>query len=338
MARMKALVLHESAEQRLCIEDVDLPKLAEGEVLVRIGAASLNHRDQWIREGKYAKITYPSILGSDGCGVVEDGSDEFRGKEVILNPNINWGESEQAQASGYSILGMPVWGTFAEYCIVQPDRLHLKPEHLTVEQAAALPLSGLTAWRAVAVQGDVQPGHNVLVTGIGGGVAQFAFEFAQTIGARVFVTSSSSEKLQRVIEMGAAGDANYSVENWHKQLKLISGGFDVIIDGAGGDQINLLLELLKPGGRLVCYGATLGRPASLNIQRVFWNHLQIRGTTMGSDKDFAAMVDFVSANKVFPIIDSVYSFRNIDEAFYRMERGEQFGKIVVTMAEPPVQA
>lgn len=332
---MKALVLHESEEERLRLEEVDLPKLAEGEALVRIGAAALNHRDQWIREGKYARLQYPSILGSDGCGVVEDiaGNDELRGQEVIINPNINWGDSEQAQSRQYSILGMPARGTFAEYCIVSPDRLYPKPEHLSVEQAAALPLAGLTAWRAVSVQGGVLPEQNVLVTGIGGGVAQFAFEFAQTIGARVFVTSGSSQKLQRAIEMGAAGDANYTIDSWHKQLKVISGGFDVIIDGAGGDQMNTLLDLLNPGGRLVCYGVTLGRPASLNVHRIFWNQLQIRGTTMGSDRDFADMLEFVSSHKVLPIIDSVYPFRNIDQAFYRMERGEQFGKIVVTMAE-----
>ncbi len=331
---MKALVLNEAEEYRLRMEDIELPKLSDGEALVRIKAAALNHRDQWISEGKYAKIQYPSVLGSDGCGVVEEiaGADQsLRGQEVIINPNVNWGPDELAQSPDYSIHGMPAYGTFAEYTIVQADRLHPRPAHLTAVQAAALPLAGMTAWRAVVAQGEVVPGHNVLVTGIGGGVAQFAFEFAQTIGARVYVTSGSTDKLRRAIEMGAAGDANYSVENWHRELQIVSNGFDVIIDGAAGNQMNVLLDLLRPGGRLISYGATLGRPEFLNVYKIYWKQLRLQGTTMGSDKDFADMLKFVNEHRMLPIIDSVYPFEAIGDAFSRMQHGEQFGKIVVSM-------
>lgn len=331
---MKALVLNEAEERRLCIEDIELPKLSDGEALVRIKAAALNHRDQWIREGKYAKIKYPSVLGSDGCGIAEEianASQDLHGKEVVINPNINWGPSELAQGQDYEVYGMPSWGTFAEYTIVKADRLHPKPEHLTPVQAAALPLAGLTAWRAVSTQGEVKPEQNVLVTGIGGGVAQFAFEFAQTMGARVYVTSSSDEKLRRAIEMGAAGDANYKADNWHRELQVVSGGFDVIIDGAAGNQMNSLLDLLRPGGRLVCYGATLGRPEQLNAYKIYWKQLRLQGTTMGSDKDFADMLEFVNAHKVLPIIDTVYPFDAFGDAFSRMANSEQFGKIVVAV-------
>ena len=331
---MKALVLNEAEEHRLRIENVELPKLSDGEAMVRIKAAALNHRDQWIHEGKYSKIKYPCVLGSDGCGIAEEiaGADQsLRGKEVIINPNINWGPSELAQSPDYEVYGMPAWGTFAEYTVVKADRLHPKPEHLTAVQAAALPLAGMTAWRAVVTQGEIKPGQNVLVTGIGGGVAQFAFEFAQTIGARVYVTSGSSDKLRRAVEMGAAGDANYKVENWHRELQLLSGGFDAIIDGAAGDQMNTLLDLLRPGGRLISYGATLGRPEFLNVYKIYWKQLRLQGTTMGSDTDFATMLEFVNEHKMLPIVDSVHPFDAIGDAFTRMQQSEQFGKIVVVI-------
>ncbi len=327
-------MLNEAAEHRLRIENIELPKLSDGEALVRIKAAALNHRDEWIREGKYAKIKYPSVLGSDGCGVVEEitGADQsLWGQEVIMNPNINWGSSELAQSADYEVYGMPAWGTFAEYTVVPAHRLHPRPAHLTAVQAAALPLAGMTAWRAAMAQGEVAPGQNVLITGIGGGVAQFAFEFSQTVGAQVYVTSGSADKLQRAVEMGAAGEANYTMENWHKQLNMVSGGFDVIIDGAAGDQMNVLLDLLRPGGRLISYGATLGRPEFLNVYKIYWKQLRLQGTTMGSDKDFSDMLEFINEHKMLPIVDSVYPFEAIGDAFARMQQGEQFGKIVVSM-------
>lgn len=331
---MRALVLNEAEEHRLRIEEVDIPKLSDGEALVRIKAAALNHRDQWIREGKYAKIKYPSVLGSDGCGVVEEiagGDTSLIGRDVVINPNIDWGESELAQSSDYAILGMPSWGTLAEYVVVPAHRLHPRPAHLSAVQAAALPLAGLTAWRATVTHGEVQPMQNVLVTGIGGGVAQFAFEFAQTIGARVYVTSGSTHKLRRAIEMGAAGDANYKAEHWHKELHVLSGGFDLVVDGAGGDQMNALLDLLRPGGRLIAYGATLGRPEYLNIYKIYWKQLRVQGSTMGSDKDFADMLDFMSEHSMMPVVDSVHPFEQAVDAFDRMKNGEQFGKIVVAI-------
>lgn len=327
---MKALVLR--PDTGLLLETVETPVPAEGEALVRIRAAALNHRDQWIREGKYAKIQYPAILGSDGCGVVESvgGSGvEWVGKEVLINPSLHWGNDERAQSRQFNVLGMPSQGTLAEYCVVPIDRLHEKPAHLTAEEAAALPLAGLTAWRALATQAEVLAGQNVLIMGIGGGVAHLAFDFALAKGAHVYVTSGSMVKLSRAMELGATGCARYTEEGWEKRLREESGGMDAIIDGAGGDQMNTLLDVLKPGGRLVCYGATLGRPSSLNVQKIFWNQLRIQGTTMGSDGDFAAMVDFVKSHALVPAVDSSYAIEQSREAFDRMKRGEQFGKIVI---------
>lgn len=330
---MKALVLHPDMGLRL--ETVEKPVPAEGEALVRIHVAALNHRDQWIREGKYAKIQYPALLGSDGCGVVESvGSSgaEWVGKEVLINPSINWGDDERAQSRQYGVLGMPSQGTLAEYCVVPIDRLHTKPAHLTAEEAAALPLAGVTAWRALVTQAEVREGQNVLIMGIGGGVAHFAFDFAIAKGANVYVTSGSTQKLARAMELGAKGCARYTEEGWEKRLRAQSGGMDAAIDGAGGDQMNTLLDVLQPGGRLVCYGATLGRPSSLNVQKLFWNQLRIQGTTMGSDGDFAAMMDFVNSHALVPTVDSSYAIEQSIEAFDRMKRGEQFGKIVIRIA------
>lgn len=333
---MRALVLHNEPEVALRLEMMDVPVPADGEALVRIRAAALNHRDQWIREGKYAKIQYPSVLGSDGCGVVESvggRGEEWIGKEVIINPSMHWGDNERAQSPQYSIVGMPSQGTLAEYCVVPLNRLHGKPAHLTHEQAAALPLAGVTAWRALVTQGEVQAGHRVLVTGIGGGVARCVADFALAKGAHVYGTTGSASKRECIMALGVAGCALYTEEGWEKKLRAESGGMDVVIDGAGGDQINALLDVLRPGGRLVCYGATLGRPSSLNVQKVFWNQLRIQGTTMGSDADFAAMLEFVERDAFVPAVDSVYTLEQGVEAFDRMKRGEQFGKIVVSMAQ-----
>lgn len=332
--KMKALVLQKPGGFRnLKIQTVPKPRPKPGEVLIRLYAAALNRRDLWIVEGQYSNIKYPAILGSDGCGIVErTGSMEdghWIGKDVIINPAINWGPDPSAQGKDFEILGMPRKGTFAEYVVVPSDRLAPKPEHLTYHEAAALPLAGLTAYRAVFTQANVQEGDQVLITGIGGGVAQMAFLFAQAAKAKVWVTTGSEWKLARALEYGAAGGVNYTDPNWVSQLKKEVDGFDVIIDSAGGDQLNTLLSLLKPGRILVIYGATLGRPTSLDIHRVFWRQLCIQGTTMGSDEDFEEMLLFVKKHKIRPIIDSVRPFDRIVEAFEAMKAGLQFGKLVV---------
>ncbi len=332
--KMKALVLQKPGGwSNLAVQEISKPRPKPGEVLIRVFAAALNHRDLWIVEGQYAQIRYPAVLGSDGCGIVErtgsmdDG--HWIGKEVVINPAINWGSDPRAQSEQFEILGMPRKGTFAEYLVVPADRLVVKPEHLSYAEAAALPLAGLTAYRAVFTQADVQPGDKVLITGVGGGVAQMAFLFAKTVGAEVWVTTGSEWKLARALELGAAGGVNYLEKHWDVQLHRETGGFDVIIDSAGGAQLNQLLKLLKPGRILVTYGATLGRPDGLDLHRLFWRQLCIQGTTMGTDEEFAEMIAFVQKHKLVPVIDRVYPFPEILRAFERMRQGAQFGKLVV---------
>ena len=327
---MQALVLNQNSFQ---LEEVENPTLTENQALVKICFASLNHRDQWIREGQYAKIQLPAILGSDGCGeVVEVFNEENKhwiGKDVIINPNINWGNNSHFQQKEYQILGMPTQGTIAEFIAVNIDRLHEKPTYLSAEQASALPLAGMTAYNALFNKAQLRKGMNVLISGVGGGVAQFAFLFAHAIGANVYVTSSKNDVIETCKNLGAKDGANYTEKDAIKNLSKSIGGFDAIIDSACGDGMNELVATLKPTGKFVFYGATRGLPKELNMRQIFWNHLQILGSTMGSDEDFFKMIDLCNEHQIKPILDKTFDFVDAVAAFDRMKNSTQFGKIIV---------
>lgn len=329
---MQALLLVED-DDRIRLSEIDQPHPKPGQALVKLKAAALNRRDEWCRQGKYPGIRFGAVLGSDGAGIVEDVADpsdqSWVGKEVVINPNNLWGENPAAQGPDYHILGMPNNGTFAEYIAVNVDRLNLKPAHLDFVYAAACPLAGLTAYRAVFTQGRIAIGQNVLVTGIGGGVAQFCFQFAAAAGARVYVSSSSDEKLERVKSMGAMGGFDYTQEDWIKRATAESGGFDLVIDSSGGDQFNKLLNLIKPGGRLVFFGATAGGPNRLDLFKIFWKQITMQGTSMGTDDEFEKMLGFVSEHKIFPVVDSVRPLADIVSAFDQMRDSQQLGKLVI---------
>lgn len=331
---MKALALKEPG--KVSFIDKELPNPRRGEVIVRIKAAALNHRDKWIRENKYPGIKMGVTLGSDGSGIVEEAIDgegkKWIGKEVVINPGSNWGDNPAAQSRDFQILGMPNDGTFAEYIKVPLDRIHEKPFHLNFSQAAALPLGGLTAFRALFTNGGLKPGDKVLVNGIGGGVAQFAFLFARATGAEVWVTSSQQEKIDHVVMLGARGGFNYKEKDWPAKAKeATDGGFHLVIDSAGGDQMNLLINSMRPAGKLVFYGATTGVPSSLDLRKIFWNQLSLQGSTMGNDHEFKEMLNFVEKHKLEPIMETPIPFGQIMEGFDKMQSGRQFGKIVVEM-------
>jgi NADPH:quinone reductase-like Zn-dependent oxidoreductase len=247
----------------------------------------------------------------------------------MLNPALHWGDNERAQGKNFEIIGMPRNGTFAEYVAVPADRVFPKPSHLSWEESAALPLAGLTAYRAVAVQGKLKAGEQVLVTGIGGGVAQFAAQFVLALGAKLFVSSSSPEKRTAALALGASDAFDYGVANWSTAALESSGGMDLIVDGASGDTLSQLMNIAKPGGRLVFYGATRGNPPQLEARKLFWNQLQLIGTTMGTDQDFAEMLALVDRLQLKPRIDTVFPLKDAGLAFDRMKEGIQFGKIVL---------
>lgn len=329
----KAVVLNERGGVPT-FQNIELPEIKENQVHIKIRTAALNHRDVWIQQGRYAKIQYPCILGSDGCGIVTTTANEqhrdFVGKRVIIHPSLHWGDNPKAQSPQFQVLGMPTNGTFAHDFFIDADRVFEAPEHLSDSEAAALPLVGLTAWRALMRQGNVETHHKVLITGIGGGVALMAAQFALALNAEVWVTSGNDEKIKRAIGFGATDGILYSEDGWGKKLLSMSGGFDCIIDGTGGETLNELLEAIKPGGKIVCYGATLGAPEKFNIHRLFWKQFSIVGSTMGNDEDFLTMIDFVNEKRIKPIVDSVYPFTKADEVFNRLSNGKQFGKIVLT--------
>ncbi len=317
---MKALVFEE-ANQAIRLREKDKPNPNDGEVLVALYASALNHRDVWMTKGLYPNLTAGIIPGSCGAGMAGD-------RAVIINPNVNWGDNPAyPNHFGYSILGMPVNGTFAEYIAVGKDRLADKPTHLNWEEAAALPLAGLTAYRALFGRARAKAGDKVLINGVGGGVALFACQFAIAAGAEVYVTSSSEEKIQKAIEMGAKGGANYREEKWHKQFGKDHGWVDVVIDSAGGDGFESLLKVCNPRARIAIYGGTRGKSV-INPQIFFWKELELFGSTMGNDQEFQDMVAFVNQHKIKPIVDSVFSLSESEIAIQKMNEGKQFGKIV----------
>jgi NADPH:quinone reductase-like Zn-dependent oxidoreductase len=331
----RALVLESAGSPMPVVKVVETGPPGPGEALVRVKAAALNHRDVWIAKGLYADIRLPAVVGSDGAGVVEQvgpGVDAaWVGRSVIVNPSLHWGGSEAAPAPGWRILGMPDAGTFAELVRVPAENLAPVPAHLSLEEAAALPLAGLTAYRAMFSRGGLKAGETVLLTGAGGGVAQFLFRFALATGAKVFVTSGSPEKLRRAREAGAAGGADYRQEGWEKALAAESGGFDLIVDSAGGPGFGKLVDLAKPGSRLVFFGATAGNPPEMPQRKVYWKQINLLGSTMGSPSDFAGMLRLVEEKGLRPTLDRSYPFERGAEAFRRMDAGEQYGKIILSM-------
>lgn len=302
------------------------------EVIVKIQAAAINHRDVYITQGLYAGIQTPAILGSDGIGIVVEAginAQEFLHKEVIINPNCDWGNDDRVQSANYKVLGMPTQGTMAEFIKVNKDRLAIKPAHLSIEQAAALPLAGLTAYRALISRAKAQQGERVLISGVGGGVALNAMQFAIALGMEVWVTSGKEEKIEKAIALGAKGGVNYKTTAWHKELVTkAKGGFDVIIDSAGGDGFALFMDIANPAARIAFYGGTLGK-STFSPQRVFWKQIDILGCTMGNDKEFSQMVALVDKYKIQPIVDSCYSMQQAQEAFDYLDSGQQFGKVIL---------
>ena len=329
---MHAIVLQDK-NQPLLWKETETPVPGAGEVLVNIKAAAFNHRDLWIQKGQYAGLRYPIILGSDGSGIVVelgDGvNDSWLNKEVIINPGMNWGINPNFHDRHFKILGLPDNGTFAEYVKVPADYLYAKPAYLSFEEAAAIPLAGLTGYRALFTRGQVKQGDKVLITGIGGGVALMVLKMALAIGADVYVTSGSDEKIERAVALGAKLGVNYKISSWYKLFQSAVEGLDVIIDSAAGDDFKHLIELANPGGKIVFYGGTQGPISTLNPQKIFWKHLSILGTTMGTQKEFAAMLSLFETHKIKPVIDEVFDMADAEKAIRKMDNAAQFGKIVL---------
>ena len=290
-------------------------------VETKVLASALNHRDLWICKRKYPGLDLPVVLGSDACV-------GYNEKEYLLLPAIGWGNDERFQAADYTIFGASIHGTFAQHMYVPEDNLFEKPAHLDPCEAAALTLSGITAYRALFQKGNAKPGESVFINGIGGGVALTAMQFAIEAGTKVWVSSSSRKKIDMAIRLGAMGGIEYTSETWAKDLIKRAGKFDLILDSAGGSGFPNLIRIAAPSARIVVYGGHKGKINALSPQQLFWKQISILGTSMGSPADFKEMIDFVEKNKIRPYLDRKYSLDQFSKAFERMDKGQQFGKIV----------
>ena len=316
------------------LEPAEVSVLAprDGETAVRLRAAALNKRDYWITKGKYPGLAFPMVPGSDGAGVVMGG--KFEKREVIINPSLDWGENPDYFSSDFRILGMPDYGTFSDMVKVPETNLYDKPAHLSWIETAALPVCGVTAYRAMMTRGRAKPGERMLITGIGGGVATMALLFGVAHGMEVWVSSSSDNKIDQAILHGATGGANYSRPNWEKELtEKMNGKIDLVIDGAGGADFSKIVPLMSNRGRMVIYGGTRGNIDGLSPQRIFWKQIDILGSTMGSSDDFSNMLAFVNLHKIKPIISHVFPLEKVNEAMAIIAGGEQFGKVCLEIPD-----
>lgn len=294
-----------------------------GHAVVRIRAAALNWHDVLVRGGKYGS-PLPHVPGADGAGV-----DTETGEEVVVIPVLNWGDAEAAPAPGWEILGDHRPGTYAELVRVPRSSVAAKPRGLSWEQAAALGVVGLTTYRALFSRGRLRPGERLLVLGAGGGVATTAVSMAAAVGAAVYVTSSTDGKIERALELGAAGGVRYDDPAWPEAARALTGGFDVVLDAVGNWAESI--RTLRPGGRLVVLGASRAEQAELAVRPFFFGQYDLLGTTLGSPRDFAGLLRLMDEHNVAPpVIDRAFPLEQAAEAHSYLESGAGFGKIVLT--------
>ena len=335
---MKAVRLNElGGPEKLHVEEVPEPKPAAGEALIKVKRAALNRRDVYITQNLYPGIELPKTLGADACGTVAAYGDGAQGPaigtRVVIDPTMNWGDDERVWKREGGVLGMPRDGTFAEYVTVPAANVHPAPEHLSDDEAAAIPLAGLTACRACFSRGELSKEDVVLITGIGGGVQTFVLLFVKAVGAKAIVTSGSDEKLARAKAMGADVCINYkTTENWSKAVREASGGGPTLtVDSVGGDTLSKALDIARYGSRVVVYGGTTG-DAKVRPFSIFWKQLDVRGTSMGSPEDFRHMLRMFSKHKLKPAVDQVFPMSDIAKAATRLADANQFGKVVLAIS------
>jgi zinc-binding alcohol dehydrogenase/oxidoreductase len=321
---MQAVRVHEGGV--LVHETVPDPVPAPGEVLVELRYAGLNRRDSLVAAGVYP-FPLPLVPGSDGAGVRRD-----TGEEVVIYPALGWRAGDEFPGDEFAILGGPRDGTYAELVVVPAANVYPKPSRFSWEEAAVFPLAALTAYRALFTRARLQPGETVLVLGAGSGVSTFAVQLAVQASARVLVTSSSDEKLERSRELGAAGGVNYaSTPDWPATVKEL-GGADVVLDSVGSTWQQSLECLRGKGGRVVVFGATGGTDVALQVRPFYFGQQSLLGTMMGGPDDFVGLLRMVRAAGWRPVIDSVRPLAEATAAIERMVSGAHFGKLALSCA------
>ena len=302
------------------------PVARPGWATVKLHASALNWHDVLVRQGRY-RSPLPHIIGADGAGVRTD-----TGEHVVVLPSLNWGNRDEAPGSGWEILGDYTPGTYAELVSVPAECLAPKPRGLSWAEAAALPLVGLTTYRALFVRGRLQEGESMLVIGAGGGIATMAIALAVAAGASIAVTSSSTDTLERAVSAGATGGVLHSEQEWPEHARALSpdnAGFDLILDPVG--RWSESVRALKPGGRLVVLGANAAQTAQMDIRSFYFGQFDLLGTTMGSSRDFAGLLNMIDRCSVrAPVIDREFPLDRAAEAHEHLERGRTFGKCILT--------
>jgi len=344
---MRAIAIHRhGGPDELRLDELPKPVAGRGEVTVKLSAASLNHLDIWVRNGiPGLKLTFPHVMGSDGSGTIEEvgegGEGLLSGDRVLIDPGISCGQcefcmkGEQSQCVTFHLLGEHIHGTFADYVVVPRENVYPIPPHLSFEEAAALPLIFLTAWRMLVTRAKLKAGEDILVIGIGGGVAGAVLQLSLAMGARVIATSGGPKKVERALEMGAFHAFDHHERDIADEVRRITNqhGVDVCVETVGTATWQKSLQSLAKGGRLVTCGATSGPLGETDIRRIFWNQLTILGSTMGNRSDVIEMLQFVEKKNLKPIIDSTYPLEEVREAHERMIHGEQFGKLVLKISD-----
>jgi len=341
---------HGGLDQLVYRTDLPKPEPKRGEIRVRVKAAALNHLDLFVVAGMPGvTITPPWILGADATGTIDAVGDlsgisdnQLKvGDNVIINPGLSDHTceyclaGEQSLCVKFGILGEHAPGTLAEYIVVPAVNARSIPRDKPVEQAAAFTLATLTAWRMVVTRARVKKGDNVLIWGIGGGVALAALEIVRSIGATAWVTSHSDEKLALARGLGAENLLNYATTDVGKEIRTRTAkrGVDVVLDTVGEATWPQSLGALGKRGRLVTCGATSGPMVQMDVRRLFWNQWDIMGSTMGNDAEFDAITKEYRAGHFTPLVDSVFDISQGRQAFERLQSGQQFGKIVVRIPE-----
>lgn len=316
------------------------PRAGPGEVRIAIRAAALNHLDIFVRDG-IPGVPLPQIPGADGAGIVDAIGEGVRGfaagDRVLIQPGLYCADcefcrrGEQSICVTYKIVGEHVPGTFAEKVVVPARNVFPIPERLSFGEAAAFPLVYQTAWRMVLTRGDLRPGQTVLLHGGGGGVGGAVLEIAKLVGGRVFATTSGEEKARRLSEAGTEVVFDYTKQDIAREIRALTDkrGVDLVVDCVGEKTWMTSLKCAANGGRIVTCGATTGPNPKEEIRLIFWKGLSILGSTMASDGEFRTMLSAVAAGKLTPRIDSTFAFSRAREAYERMERGDQYGKIVL---------
>ena len=327
---MKAIRIHEDGgPEVLRYEDAPDPEPGDGEVLVRLRAASLNRLDLWVRKG-LPSVPKPRILGADGAGTVEalgPGVSGFEARQpVVINPGIEHG-------SRITVIGEHTDGTHAELIAVPASNLYPLAQGLSFEDGAAFPLVFETVYRMLVTKATLREGEWVLVWGAGSGIGSAALVIAKALGAQVIATSSSDEKLGRARELGADATVNHSNGGVVDAVKEATGGVgaDVVVEHVGEATWQTSLQAARQEGRIVVCGATTGPNPPAALHRIWWKQLTIFGSTMGTRADFEAVYELVATGRARPVVDSVFPLEQAREAHERLESGEQFGKVLLAI-------